>query len=302
MRSWFDRSRAGFFLALVHIAPLVAILLGTRPADWIAFIILYPVVALSTGIALHRYFAHASFATSRTLQFVMGVVACTTFVDPVSFAGKHRLHHKFSDTARDVHSPEAGFWFCWFGSLIDEGYSDAELLAAARDLMRYPELRWLHDHFMVPGLLVWAALFAVGGFSTFTIGYCLSIVVVLHQTSAVNYFCDRWGYRRYATGDRSRNNVVVALLTFGEGWHNNHHRFPRSARAGVAWWEVDLLYGVIRLLATFGLVWDVVGSSQSVAAQRCTRNVSWSGSGSSANRLLARRAMDSRTSRLARQG
>src|SRR6266850_5996029 len=92
-RSWFDRARALFFVVLIHAAPLAAIATGTRRADWIAFIVLYLVFALTGGLALHRYFAHASFATSRLLQFIMGFVACATFVDPISFAGKHRLHH-----------------------------------------------------------------------------------------------------------------------------------------------------------------------------------------------------------------
>ncbi len=260
-RGWFERSRAFFFIVLIHAMPLAAVASGTRRADWIAFAVLYLVFALAAGIALHRYFAHASFATSRWLQFIMGFAACAMFVDPISFAGKHRLHHKHSDTPRDVHSPQAGFWFCWFGSLIDEGYSNEEIAAMAKDLRRYRELVWLHENFLLPGLAVWALIFAIGGFSMFGIGYCLSIAVVLNSTSALNYVCHRWGYRRYPTLDGSTNNLAVALLTFGEGWHNNHHHAPASACTGQVWWEVDILYGVIRCLAACGLVWNVRISS-----------------------------------------
>ena len=256
-RTAYDRWSAAAFIAVIHLAPMVAVILGTRTTDWVAFLTLYPIFAVSTGVVLHRFFAHRSFATSRFLQFLLGWVACVMFVDPVSFAGKHRLHHRFSDTDRDVHSPDAGFWFCWFGSLVDEGYSDDELVDAASDLMQFPELRWLHRNFFVPGIIVCAMLFAAGGFSLFAIGYCLNMAVVLNQSSALNYFCHRWGYRRYATRDHSRNNIVVAVLTFGEGWHNNHHRYPASARAGVTRWELDPLFGVIRLLAACRLIWDV---------------------------------------------
>ncbi len=267
-RTWFDRVRATVFLVLVHAVPPVAFMLGTRPTDWLAFAIIYPTLAVATGVGLHRYFAHAAFATSRPVQFVMAWMACLTFVDPISFAGKHRLHHRFSDTDRDVHSPAAGFWFCWFGSLIDEGYAEEDLVGAAPDLTRFPELRWLHRNFVVPGVSLWALLFLTGGFTLFAVGYCLSVVIVLHQTSALNYFCHRWGYRRYDTPDGSRNNPLVAFVTFGEGWHNNHHRFPRAARAGVAWWELDPLHAVIRACAACGLVWDLVVAPRDDSAPR----------------------------------
>lgn len=257
-RTWLDKVRAAFFIALIHVMPAVALLQGTRQSDWVAFFVFYCTFAVSATVVLHRYFAHGSFATSRIFQGVMATVACTMFVDPISFVGKHRLHHKYSDTPRDVHSPDDGFWFCWIGSLVDEGYSDAEVVAAAKDLARYPELRWLHANFIVPGLALWGILLAIGGFSAFAIGYCLSLAVVLNQASLVNYCCHRWGYRSFATRDQSRNNPVVALLTLGEGWHNNHHRFPRSARAGLGRWEIDPLYGVIRTMAAIGLVWDVI--------------------------------------------
>jgi stearoyl-CoA desaturase (delta-9 desaturase) len=257
-RAAWEKSRAAFFVALIHVAPIVAIVLGIQRRDWIAFAVFYPIFGLSATLVLHRYFAHHSFATSRTLQAVMGTMTCTMFLDPVSFVGKHRLHHRFSDTERDVHSPTQGFWYCWFESLVDEGYSDAEIVDAARDLMRYPELRWLHRHFIVVGLAAWAVVFLLGGFSMFAIGYCLPLAIVLNQASLVNYACHRWGYRRFTTPDQSRNNAIVAALTLGEGWHNNHHRFPRSARAGLGRWEIDPLYGVIRLMAAMGLAWNVV--------------------------------------------
>jgi stearoyl-CoA desaturase (delta-9 desaturase) len=257
-RTFVDRTRAAVFLLAVHFAPVVAVFTGTSRSDWLAFAATYPVLAFSTGVALHRFFAHRSFATSRVMQFAMGVLACTVFVDPVRFAGKHRLHHRFSDARGDVHSPRDGLWFCWIWSLIDEGYTDADFIAEASDLMAFPELRWLHHTFAVPGLIAGAGFFALGGFSMLAIGYCLSVTIVVHQSSALNYCCHRWGYRRFETKDASRNNAVIALLTFGEGWHNNHHRFPRSARTGATRLEVDAFYWVIRLMAMLRLVWNII--------------------------------------------
>jgi stearoyl-CoA desaturase (delta-9 desaturase) len=124
--------------------------------------------------------------------------------------------------------------------------------------VQFPELRWLHANFLIPGLVTWAPVFAIGGFSMFAIGYCLPLAIVLNQASLVNYVCHRWGYRSFVTKDQSRNNPIVAALTLGEGWHNNHHRYPRSARAGLGRWEIDPLYGLIRLMAALGLAWNVI--------------------------------------------
>lgn len=256
-RSALEKCRAVVFLAAVHVLPVVAIVRGTTAADWVTFGVVYVVLAFSVGIGLHRYFAHRAFRTSRPFQFLLGVAACAAFTDPIAFAGKHRIHHRRADREGDTHSPDDGFWTCWFWSLVDEGYADADLVRAARDWVRYPELRWLHRWFLVPGVAVGGAMVVVGGFSRLAIGYCLALALLLNLASSVNYVCHRWGSRRYATRDQSRNNALIALLSFGEGWHNNHHHYPNTARAGFVWWEIDLLYWVIRLLAALGLVWHV---------------------------------------------
>jgi stearoyl-CoA desaturase (delta-9 desaturase) len=251
------RCRDTLFIVALHVIPVAAVMGGTTRGDWIACAVYYVVAAMGTGIGLHRYFAHRAFRTSRAFQFVLAVLACTAFAEPLGFAGKHRLHHRHADTAADVHSPRQGFWFCWLGSLVDEGYTERELLRMTRDFVRFPELVWLRRWFWVPGLALGAATWAGGGFSTFAIGFCLSRVLLLHLVSTVNYFCHSTGTRRYDTRDASTNNALVALLTFGEGWHNNHHRYPWAARAGFRWWELDLVWYVIKVLAWMGLVWNV---------------------------------------------
>ena len=245
------------FIVLLHAIPLVAIVQGPRRVDWLVCVALYVLALIGAGLGLHRYFAHRAFRTSRAFQLVLAVLGCTGFTDPIGFAGKHRLHHQHADREGDVHNPRDGFWFCWYGSLIDEAYPDERIVAMARDWARFPELRWLHRFFALPALAAGALVWWLGGFSMFAIGFCLSRVFLLNASSGVNFFCHRQGGRRFATPDRSTNHVVLALLTLGEGWHNNHHHYPRAARSGLRWWELDPLYYVVRLLAALGLVWDV---------------------------------------------
>jgi stearoyl-CoA desaturase (Delta-9 desaturase) len=246
---------AGILLA--HVLPFTLLLTGTTHGDWIAFAVMYVVTNYALGLALHRYFAHRSFRTSRIFQFGLGLLACCVFGDPVGFAGKHRLHHKYSDTDEDVHSPRQGLWQCWIGSLLDDGRTEGERLRMARDWMRYPELMWLHRFYLLPGLALAALLWAIGGYRMFVTGYCLGFLVAVHAPSAVNYCCHRGSLRRYDTGDLSTNNILLGIILFGEGWHNNHHRYPGSARSGVAWYELDLHYYTVKLLSLLGVVWHV---------------------------------------------
>jgi len=242
---------------LLHVLPVIALVRGTHLRDWIVCAGVYLLASVGVGVGLHRYFAHRSFQTSRGFQFILALLAGMAFGDPIWFAGKHRLHHKHSDTNLDVHSPDQGFWFCWFSSIFDHGYSDKEILARARDLTQYPELMWIHRHYYVPPVAVAVATYVIGGYSMFAIGYCVSLLLALHGASAVNYYCHKGRNRRYKTQDRSTNNAVIGVLTFGEGWHNNHHHYPGSARAGFFWWELDAFYYVLKILSTVGLVWNL---------------------------------------------
>lgn len=273
-RSRAERLRGFAWIVVVHAAPLVALAAGVRPRDWLAFALFYLMLAFSVGIGLHRYFSHHAFKTSRPVQFLMGLATTFTFTDPIAFAGKHRLHHRHADREGDTHRPDDGFWHCWFGSLIDEGYTDAEVMAMARDLTRFPELRWLHrwrylPPFALAGLVAW-----LGGFTMLALSYLGSLALLLNLTSSVNYLCHRFGRQRYRTGDASRNNALVALWSFGEGWHNNHHHYPAAARAGFFWWEIDPLYWVIVTLSWFGVVWDVRGVPDRVRYARGVQRVS----------------------------
>ena len=256
-RSRSQRIRTGALILLIHLLPIGVIIAGTTRLDWLLFAAIYPFQAIGVGVCLHRYFGHNAFKTSRGFQFVLALFCASTFGDPIRFAGKHRLHHLYSDRENDTHSPRQGFWFSWFGSHIDSRYTDEEICAQAQSLTRYPELMWLHRHSLTPGLILCLITFLIGGFSGMAIGVLLGAALLLHQSSAVNYICHRFGRRRFDTDDQSTNHLLVSLLVFGEGWHNNHHRYPVSARAGFRWWEIDMFYWVICFFEALGLVWDV---------------------------------------------
>lgn len=260
-------STATKFLGVIalHSFVITALLIGPSKQDWLVFALIYPWAAIGVGVAMHRYFAHRAFRTSRWFQFSLALMASLSFGNAVFFAGKHRLHHVFSDKEGDVHSPQQGFWQCWFGSIIDCGYSKEKIESRCKDYLRYPELALLYRYAFLPPILLNVILFMVGGFTMMAIGGCLSSVLLLHQSSAVNYFCHFSGTRSFSTDDDSRNNVIVALLTFGEGWHNNHHKFASSARAGMKWWEVDMFYYVICLFEVLGLIWNVKRPVQEAA-------------------------------------
>ncbi|MCR9096976.1 MAG: acyl-CoA desaturase [bacterium] len=268
-----ERRKAAFLIGLMHLAPLVGLWIGPNALDWRIVACVYPFQAIGIGVSLHRYFAHRSFKTSRPFQFFLALCSASIFGDPVGFAGKHRIHHQHVDRETDVHTPLHGWWACWMGSLLDSGYTEEEILRRVADLRRYPELMWIHRNARLPGLtlIALAALFGgvtagleaglvagiTGAITAGTVGVCLPTIVGVHQTSAVNYFTHKYGTQRFETGDHSTNNLLVALVTWGEGWHNNHHRYPRSARAGFLWWEIDPFFWVIWLFERLGLVWDV---------------------------------------------
>ena len=208
--------------------------------------------------AYHRYFSHRSYRTSRWFQFVLALGATATGQKgPLWWAAHHRVHHKLSDAPGDLHSVvQQGFWWAHHGWILARDLEDTEH-ANVKDLAKYPELRWLNRWWMLPPLAVAAATYAIGGFDAFVWGFCVSQVLCWPGTCTINSLSHLWGGRRYATDDHSRNNLLLALITLGEGWHNNHHHYQVAARQGFFWWEIDGTYYVLRLLAAVGLIWDL---------------------------------------------
>jgi stearoyl-CoA desaturase (delta-9 desaturase) len=206
----------------------------------------------------HRYFSHRSYKTSRFFQFCLAWLGCSALQKgPLWWASHHRNHHRFSDTPDDPHSPLAkSFWWAHVGWILDDDHNDIAW-DSIQDWSRFPELRWLDRNHWVPGLLLAGLCFLIGGWSGLVWGFVVSTVLLYHATFTINSLSHLIGRRRYATPDDSRNNVVLALLTLGEGWHNNHHHYQSSANQGFFWWEIDITYYVIRALAVFGIVWDI---------------------------------------------
>jgi stearoyl-CoA desaturase (Delta-9 desaturase) len=245
----------------VHISAVIgAIWIGWSWAAlaWLAGGYAVRMFAITAGF--HRYFAHRTYKTSRAFQLVLALLGMSAAQQgPLWWAAHHRRHHMYSDEPGDVHSPrQRGFLWSHLGWILATRHTRTDL-ARVKDLARYPELRFMnrHDAAFVVGFA--ALLFLIGGATALVWGAFVPLVLCWHATFCINSLAHVWGRRRYATADDSRNNVFLAMLTFGEGWHNNHHHYQRSARQGFYWWELDVSYYVLKVLERLYLVWDVEG-------------------------------------------
>jgi len=206
----------------------------------------------------HRYFSHRSFKLNRANQFLLAFMAQTSSQKGVLWwAAHHRDHHQNSDQESDIHSPmRQGLWWSHMGWIISNDY-DAFNEQRIRDFSKFSELRWLNRWHWVPTALMGAAFFLIGGVGVFVWGYVVATVMLFHGTFSINSLAHVWGWRRYETPDQSRNNFWLALITMGEGWHNNHHKFMYACRQGLRWWELDFTYYLIKLLSWVRIVRDV---------------------------------------------
>jgi len=205
----------------------------------------------------HRYFSHRSYKTSRVFQFLLALLGTTAMQNgPLWWASWHRRHHRHADTELDPHSPLHGVWRSHFGWILD-GSHDHPDYANVKDLTRFPELRFLDKHKWLPIVGYAVGCFAIGGVSGLAWGFVVSTIACLHMTALVNSLAHVSGSRRFDTPDSSRNNALIAVLTLGEGWHNNHHHRMSVARQGVRWYEIDATYYVLQALAWTGIVWDI---------------------------------------------
>jgi stearoyl-CoA desaturase (delta-9 desaturase) len=242
----------------IHAACLLGFWFTPTKGDLLLLAVTFFVRMFAITGGYHRYFAHKTYKTSRAFQLVLAVLGATATQKGVLWwAGHHRIHHKHADQAgKDVHSPKDGFWHSHQGWIF-HGRWDGSSLDQIQDFARYPELVWLNRWHVVPPLLLAVVCFAIGGFGGLLWGFGISTVLLWHATYSINSLAHRWGTRRYDTPDSSRNNLLLSLLTLGEGWHNNHHHYCVSARQGFFWWEIDISYYLLRALAAVGLIWDV---------------------------------------------
>jgi fatty-acid desaturase len=250
---------------------------------------MYTFGTLGINIGLHRLLTHRSLACPRWLERTLVLMGTCGWMDsPAYWVAVHRRHHQFADEERDPHSPIKSFYWShlgWYMVKVDPERRAELVQRYARDVLRDPLYAFLerNGNWLLPIAVSWLLLFALGwgaalaagagttgavqfGASVLVWGGFVRGVVVFHITMSVNSFTHLWGYRSYHTNDNSKNNVFIGILAAGEGWHNNHHADPRSARHGRRWWELDIAWLLIRLLERAGLARDVVMPSPHPAA------------------------------------
>jgi stearoyl-CoA desaturase (delta-9 desaturase) len=220
----------------------------------------------------HRYFAHKTYKTSRAFQFFLALLAqSSTQKGALWWAAHHRNHHKYSDKPEDIHSMKLrGFIWSHFGWILMHKYDHTEW-QEIQDFAKYPELRWLNRYHVVPSIVLGTSLYLLGGWTWLVWGYLVSTSFLWHGTFTINSLAHWLGRRRYATTDESRNSLFLALITMGEGWHNNHHYYPKSTSQGFYWWEIDMSYYVLRALAAVGIVWDLESIPKKIRDRRMVR-------------------------------
>ncbi|MFG0319260.1 MAG: acyl-CoA desaturase [Planctomycetota bacterium JB042] len=265
-----DWARVVPFLGM-HVACLAVLAVGWSPVAVSVAAALYLLRMFAITAFYHRYFSHRAFKTSRAAQFAFALLGASAVQrGPLWWAGHHRLHHRRSDGPDDAHSPRhRGFLWSHLGWFLSRR-NFATPNDAVRDLARYPELRFLDRYdTLVPALLALGMLglgallervapgLGTNAWQMLVWGFVVSTVVLFHATFTINSLAHTVGRRRYATRDTSRNNAALALLTLGEGWHNNHHHYPHSTRQGFFWWELDPTWWGLVVLSWLGVVWDL---------------------------------------------
>lgn len=256
---------------LVHLACIAVIWVGWSPVAVAICAALYFIRMFAITAFYHRYFSHKSFKTNRFWQFVFAVLGnSATQRGPLWWAAHHRKHHKHSDEEHDLHSPiKHGFWWSHMGWFTCDAAFKTDY-NMVKEWAKFPELKFLNRYDILVPIILGVSLFLTGemlatfapalettGAQLFVWGYCISTVLLAHGTFTINSLCHTWGKRRFNTTDDSRNNFWLALITLGEGWHNNHHRFPVSARQGFYWWELDISYYILKLMSKLGIIWDL---------------------------------------------
>lgn len=269
---------------LLHLSVLFVFVVGWSPFAIGLAIGLYALRMFAITAFYHRYFSHKAFKTSRAMQFIFAVIGASAIQrGPLWWASHHRSHHAHADNHEDAHSPsQHGFLWShmgWF--LARENF--APRLSRINDFCKFPELRFIDRFDIFVPLIMAVMIFLLGEWlasshpALATNGWqlvvwtCISTVFLYHVTFTVNSLAHRYGRRRFNTHDDSRNNLLLALLTFGEGWHNNHHYYPGSARQGFVWWEIDLTYYILRFMQSIGLIWSLRPVPQRVLSQCNTR-------------------------------
>jgi len=255
----------------VHLACFLAFYTGVSWAAVGMMVFTYGIRMFGITGVFHRYFSHRTYKTSRWFQFVLGFLGTSSAQQgPLWWAAHHRHHHRHSDTEEDIHSPiQKGFWWSHVGWVMAKKYEKTNIKAIP-DFAKFPELRFLNNFHILPPICLALAVYGAGvllgkyapslgtnGFQMLVWGFFISTTLLYHGTFCINSVAHVFGKRRFNTTDHSRNNWLLAIITLGEGWHNNHHRCPYAERQGIYWWEIDMSHYILRGLQAVGLVWDL---------------------------------------------
>jgi len=254
----------------VHIVALVGIIVSGW--SWSGFALamgLYFLRMFGITGGYHRYFSHRSYKMGRGMQFFMALLGTTATQKGVLWwAAHHRKHHKLSDQVGDIHSVrQDGFWHSHAGWILSSQHDETDW-ARIKDFQKYPELRLLNTYHIVPPVLLAVGLYLVGGWWALLWGFMVSTTILWHGTFTINSLSHVFGSRRYETTDDSKNNLALALLTMGEGWHNNHHYYQRATNQGFYWWEIDLTFYALKAFSWVGLVSDLHTPPERIRAWR----------------------------------
>ena len=247
----------GIFLVIAHGATLAALFFWSWPAIITALSLYWVAGSLGIGMGFHRLVTHRGYKVPRAVEYFLVLCGCLSVQGgPIQWVTTHRIHHAHTDRDGDPHTPREGTWWSHVGWVIfgtAQDHDRATLERYAPDLLKQPFYVWLNRFYYVPLILLSVALFYFGGWGVMLWGSFLRLTLSLHATWLVNSATHMWGRQRFETGEDSRNSWWVALLTFGEGWHNNHHAHPTSARHGLRWYEIDPTWWGIRALQLVGL-------------------------------------------------
>lgn len=249
------------FLFLFFAIQATVLFVFTVPFRWelvAVAVVSYYLRIFGITAAYHRYFSHNAFKTSRVFQFILAYLGATAMQKgPLWWAAHHRNHHRYSDTEKDLHSPkQKGFWYSHMIWFLNNEYNDYDA-RIIKDYYKYPELVWLDRNHWIAPLSYAILLYLLGGWDWLVYGYGVATFFVGHGTWTINSLAHVIGSRRFETRDDSRNNFFLAILTMGEGWHNNHHHYSHSANQGFYWYEIDFTYYILKILNWIGLIWDL---------------------------------------------
>lgn len=242
---------------LIHLMPLGMIWFPPSATELAVCGALYVIRMFFITGCYHRYFAHRGYKLPRFMQFLVALGGGTSAQKgALWWASHHRWHHRFSDTNRDPHNSNRGFWWSHVGWILCEKYNETHY-ETIKDFAKYPELVWLNKHHLVPPVMLGVGVWLWGSWSALFCSFFLSTVLLYHGTFSINSLTHKWGKPRYKTGETSKNSLILAFVTLGEGWHNNHHYYASTANQGFFWWEIDISYYVIRVLSFLGLASDI---------------------------------------------